>query len=132
MRTWHKELAVVVTILAIIWFLAKGSLVEAVGSLAVILTFCHTQVAFRLEEKHGQSSDPDSVECYRWQSRYFCAKEICWLGYFVILGAWSALVGVFIFLAYPFWRKWKSNKPPRRKNKSELQEFNSSLKKWEF
>ena len=104
--TWQKELAVVIVILATVWFSAKANWIEALGSLAVILTFCHTQVAFRLEEQQERSDNPHSVECYKWQSRYFCAKEICWLGFFVAMGAWSALVGVFVFLAYPWWRKW--------------------------
>lgn len=46
------------------------------------------------------------VECYRWLQRYFIGKELCWLVYFVWLGAWSALVGVFIFMLYPLWRRY--------------------------
>ncbi len=44
------------------------------------------------------------VHCHRWLTRYLVGKEFCWLAYFVILGAYSALVGVGIFLAYPIWR----------------------------
>ena len=98
MKTWHKELAVVTTTLLGVWFFTGRGWLEAIGSAAVILTFCHTQVAFRLEENQARSNNPHLVDCYKWQSRYFCAKELCWLSYFVVLGAWSALVGVFIFL----------------------------------
>ncbi len=113
-KTWQKELGVVVSILGCVWLATGGGWIESLGAIAVILTFCHTQVAFRLEEQHEQSDNPDSVHCYRWQSRYFCLKEVCWLGYFVALGAWSALVGVFVFLAYPWWRKHhrRKMKPP--------------------
>ena len=29
-----------------------------------------------------------------------------WLVYFVAKGAWSAIAGVALFLAYPLWRRW--------------------------
>lgn len=121
MRTWKKELAAVIVILAMVWFFSGGGLIEAVGSIAVIFTFCHSQVAFRLEEQHRDNLEqPDgsinvhTVDCFRWQSRYFCFKELCWLLYFSALGAYSALVGVFVFLAYPYWRKLHRRKVPDR------------------
>lgn len=52
------------------------------------------------------------VECH-WKLKYFLvSKEICWLVYFVVLGAYSALVGVGVFLAYPVWRhQYRKRKP---------------------
>jgi len=44
------------------------------------------------------------VDCHHWARRYLVGKEICWLIYFVVLGAYTALVGVAVFLAYPIWR----------------------------
>ena len=50
--------------------------------------------------------------CYRWATRYLIGKEICWLVYFVVLGAHSALVGVGVFLLYPVWRhQYRKRKP---------------------
>lgn len=52
------------------------------------------------------------VECHWKLKWYLVSKEICWLGYFVYLGAWSALVGVVLFLLYPLWRHWYRSKWP--------------------
>ena len=127
-QTWQWELAVIVTVLTGVWFFTGGGAIEAVGSLAVIITFCHTQVSFRLEEKQKIPNNPHTIECYRFQSRYFLAKEICWLVYFSLLGAWSALVGVFLFLLYPFWRKrWTRH---RLSQQRELETFKDILDEW--
>jgi len=55
------------------------------------------------------------VDCHHWARRYLVSKEICWLVYFVMLGAWSALVGVGIFLFYPVWRHYYRTKKPKTK-----------------
>lgn len=109
MRTWQIELAVVASILLAVFVLAGKSSVELIGSLAVLFTFATAQVATRFSEavaeyevKHGVTI----VTCHAWYNRYFLAKEFLWLLYFVLLGAWSALVGVFVFLVYPAWRTW--------------------------
>lgn len=44
------------------------------------------------------------VDCHWKLKWYLIGKELLWLGYFVTLGAWSALVGVGLFLLYPIWR----------------------------
>ena len=146
-KTWHIETFVVAVILAGVAvcsqiFLEKGP-VEWIGALAVLLTFCHVQVADRLaeaEDHRSRLADEASflsqhyehakmkpeveevraatarlhvhVECH-WKLKYFLvSKEICWFGYFVILGAWSALVGVGVFLLYPVWRhQYRKRKP---------------------
>ena len=111
MKTWHYEFLFVAVVLATVAacaqaFLGKG-LIEWVGALAVLLTFAHVQVADRLAEqaaKEEQAQGDATVDCHRWARRYLVGKEICWLIYFVVLGAYSALVGVAVFLAYPIWR----------------------------
>jgi len=119
MKTWHYEMFFVAIILATVAvcsqiFLGKG-LVEWVGSLAVLLTFAHVQVAERLAEqaaKEEQVQGDATVDCHRWARRYLVSKEICWLVYFVFLGAYSALVGVGIFLLYPLWRHYYRKRNP--------------------
>lgn len=112
MRTWVKELLLVSAALVVV-LAAKGvSVVELIGTAAVILAFCHVQVATRLDEaaEIGERSSCSSarehgVSCRAWLERYLVAKEILWCAYFVMLGAYSALVGVAAFLLYPLWRK---------------------------
>lgn len=95
--------------------LVRGEGIEFVGAAAVTLTFTHAQVADRLAEAERNKSslygadsaiNEHSVHCHAWLTRYLVTKEILWCVYFVVLGAWSALVGVAVFLAYPLWRKW--------------------------
>jgi hypothetical protein len=104
-RTWMAELAVVWLVLIGVVGLTRGGLIEAVGALAVLAAFAHAQVAERMREREALKSNPD-VHCHRWSTRYFMAKELLWLSYFVAHRSWSALVGVGVFLAYPLWRKW--------------------------
>jgi hypothetical protein len=103
LRTWHKESLVVGIILAAVAVI-KGQPIEWLGALAVFLTFMHAQIAFRLSESESRQSLVQ-VECYWKAQYYFLAKEACWFLYFICLGAWSALIGVLIFLLYPLWRK---------------------------
>ncbi len=105
MKTWVWELAVVSLVLIGVVAVTHGGPVEAVGTLAVLATFAHAQVAERMREKEALKAKPD-VHCHRWSTRYFLAKELLWLSYFVAHRSWSALVGVGVFLAYPLWRKW--------------------------
>lgn len=105
MRTWHIEAAVVAIILGFVFSLSGHQPIELVGSLAILATFMHCQVSFRLQEAEERRKQAE-VYCYRWLTRYFLIKEALWLIYFVWHGAWSALVGVFVFLLYPLWRGW--------------------------
>lgn len=112
-RTWQVELGVVAVALGATWFLSGGGYREALGSCAVVAGFAHAQVADRLAE---QASFVErlaenmigerlrAVDCWRWARRYYVTKEALWLGYFLSLQAWAALVGVVVFLAYPLWR----------------------------
>ncbi len=105
MKTWMAEIAVVWLVLIGVVWLTRGGLLEAVGALAVLAAFAHTQVTERMREKQAAKVKPD-VHCYRWSLRYFMAKELLWCSYFVAHKSWSALVGVGVFLAYPIWRSW--------------------------
>lgn len=105
MKTWKIEMMVVAAILGVVNYLTHGLhlSIELVGSLAVLLTFGHAQIADRLAEQEGLRDKP-TVDCHRMMWWYFGAKEMCWLFYFLFTHTYSALVGVFVFLAYPVWR----------------------------
>ena len=106
-KTWHLEMLVVALVLSTVAFFSDKGWVEWVGALAVLLTFAHVQVADRLAEQAAleeQAKGEVTVDCHRWARRYLVGKEICWLVYFIVLGAYSALVGVGVFLLYPIWR----------------------------
>lgn len=104
MKTWQKEALVVGVILFGTALLSRAPAIEYIGSLAVLFTFMHAQVGFRFSEAaQNQVSEP--VSCHKLSTRYFLAKEVLWFSYFAMLGAWSALIGVLVFLLYPFWRK---------------------------
>lgn len=120
---------VVTTILLVVNYFTHGFNItmELIGSSAVLLTFGHAQIADRLAEAENQriryaadSVYPTKeakikVECFRKLWWYYVGKEACWLAYFVYTHAYSALVGVFVFLAYPVWRRmyrlWKETHP---------------------
>lgn len=105
MKTWKVELLVVSLLLLIINIIRDNLFtVELLAAFAVILSFGHAQIADRLAEKEGQKETPD-VSCYKKLRFYFIGKELFWCLYFFLNHSYSALVGVFIFLAYPFWRK---------------------------
>lgn len=115
LRTYHIELGFALVCLSLIAILSGKGWVEWIGVAAVYFTFAHTTVADRLAEaqaKEIKEKNKATVECFHKLEKYFYAKEICWCVYFFILGAWSALAGVFLFMVYPFWRKWwRRHKP---------------------
>jgi hypothetical protein len=115
LRTYHFELSVAFLFLsAVAAYSGKGS-IEWIGVLAVFFSFAHTSVADRLAEaqaKEAATASQVRVACYYKLERYFYAKEICWCIYFYLLGAWSALAGVGLFLVYPLWRRlWRRYYP---------------------
>ena len=102
---FHIEDVFVFIVLMTTAFLSKGGYIEWLGVLAVFMTFKHTVEAFRLEdvvermEAHGDTA----YNSHGRQTHYFYIKESLWFIYFFLLGAWSGLVGVIIFLLYPLW-----------------------------
>jgi len=107
-RTWHKEVLVVGAILAAVAYLENRP-IGWLCAVAVLFTFMHAQVSFRLSEAEEQRTIIQ-VECYKKAQYYFLAKESCWFLYFALLGAWPALVGVLVFLLYPIWRQYHRRK----------------------
>jgi hypothetical protein len=114
-KTYVIEYIFVATVLIVVALVSKKGMVEWLGVLAVFLTFGHTSIADRLHEREANRYSIDKkveVNCYWKLNYYFVAKEVCWFVYFYLLGAWSALVGVVVFLLYPLWRKlWRKYKP---------------------
>ncbi len=105
MKTWKVEMLVVAVILLTVNFFAQKLFsIEILAAIAVLLTFGHAQIADRLAEKEAQREEPE-VECFRKMWYYFVGKEIFWLLYFFLNHSYSALVGVFVFLFYPVWRR---------------------------
>ncbi len=114
-KTWVYEFLVVLVVLVLVALITKKGLIEWLGVFAVLVTFGHTQIADRLREREAFRYKIDKiveVECYWKLNWYFYIKETLWFVYFVLLGAYSALAGVFIFLLYPIWRKWWRKKHP--------------------
>lgn len=111
-HTWHIEVLFVLPLLMIPAIVINKGWVEWIGVAAVFFSFMHASVAERLAEAekirstiYNAPDHPIAVHCYSKLEKYFYTKEVCWCLYFFILGAWSALIGVFIFLIYPSWRK---------------------------
>ena len=114
MRMWKIEFLFATTCLFFAWIISGMKPIEIIGSIAVLLTFSHVQVSSRLDEEAKKLENDNSVsnnkgghtvECRAWLERYLIGKESCWCIYFIAMGAYSALVGAFLFLAYPFWRR---------------------------
>lgn len=126
-RTYHIEEGLVLISLILVGIFAGKSPVEWIGVLAVFFTFKHTIISERLQEAEAERAARDglhtvTVECYPKLGQNFLIKEVLWFGYFVLLGAWSALAGVVIFLLYPTWRKYyRKHRPlaerPERKKR---------------
>lgn len=103
--TWQCEAAFVAFVLAVVVLSTGNHFKEWVGSGAVFFSFMHAQIADRMKEKQAAMEKP-SVECWPFLQRYFYTKEALWFVYFVLSETWSALVGVFVFMLYPLWRKY--------------------------
>ncbi len=90
-------------------------LADWVALVGVVYSFAHASVADRLAEVEGDrvtAGQAPIIECYNKLHTSFVKREIAWLLTFLLLQSWSALAGVFIFLAYPAWRKaWRRTYP---------------------
>lgn len=102
-RTWQLEACFVALVLSAVALVSRKGAIEWLGVAAVLITWMHASVADRL------AAQPHAVECHAWARRYWIAKECLWFVYFAWLGAWSALAGVVLFLAYTQWREaWRA------------------------
>lgn len=110
MRTWQLELLAVGVVLGLMLVVTSAPPVELVGAGAVLAGFAHAQISDRMAAAQAALPAP-SVHCYRWALRYFVAKEALWVGYFVLHHSYAALVGCWVFLAYPVWRRaWRARR----------------------
>lgn len=135
-ETWHIERAFIFTVLAAVALITRRPWVEWFGVAAVTLTFNHASVANRLEEKEGErvrKGGTATVECYRWLQRYFYGKEATWFVYFLLIEAYSALVGVIVFFFYGQWRAlWRSYHPiEEAQEESELERAQRRIRELE-
>lgn len=108
-QTYVIEYVVVSIVLVATAIISKKGLVEWIGVAAVFLTFGHASIAERLREREALrhlARSPVEVHCYWKLPYYFYAKETLWFAYFILIGAWSALAGVVLFLAYSPWRTY--------------------------
>lgn len=123
MKTWQAELGVVTVLLGAIVIFRHAPMIEWLASAAVLASFAHGQVADRLAEREGiraslaNDKRTDFTECWKWAHRYYWAKELLWTAFFWATGAWAALAGALIFIAYPVWRKqWRKYSPIDRES----------------
>lgn len=105
LRTWHFEMVFVAAALGAVLLLTGGAWPELVCAAAVLAGFGHAQVSDRLAA-HQASLVSAPVDCFRWSTRYFVAKELLWVAFFTLQQSYAALVGCGVFLVYPFWRSW--------------------------
>lgn len=108
-QTFVIEYVFVGIILIAVALISKKGWIEWLGVGAVFLTFGHASIAERLREREALrhlKKTPIEVACYWKLSYYFYAKEVLWFAYFIFIGAWSALVGVGVFLIYTPWRTY--------------------------
>lgn len=73
----------------------------------VYYTFHYISVARRMEEaehRRATSGEHTYVACYHKITSYFYRKECLFFLGFLILEAWSALLGALLFISYPHWR----------------------------
>lgn len=118
--TWKVEIAVVAAVLSVTTLLTGDTWRSWLASAAVLLTFAHAQIADRLAEREAARARPE-VECYRKAKVFFVAKETLWVVFFLAAGAWPALIGCGIFLAYPVWRRvWRRWYPLQREQPRNL------------
>jgi hypothetical protein len=138
MQTHQLEYVVVIVVLLLVRFMTGGfSLPQTQGALelaslwhdaglrtwladwvalfGVYFSFAHASVADRLAEVEGDRATAGQapiIECYGKLHTSFLKREVAWFLTFFLLHAWSALAGVFIFLAYPVWRRaWRRHYP---------------------
>ena len=126
--TWVHESMVAALILCFVPLITGALWYEWFGVAAVFFSFLHASVADRLSEaerlreqterlreqegRFGQYRSSENgvplyrVHCWKKERQYFLVKEFFWFVYFIALKAWSALVGVGLFLAYRAWRSY--------------------------
>ena len=111
LRTRHIENIFVLLVLAIPLYISGYHATDWLAYGAVFFTFKHAQIADRMREQEEAREKP-SIECAEWSDRFFVAKEVLWVGFFILAGAYTALVGCGLFLLYPAWRRFYRKRWP--------------------
>ena len=109
LHTYQLEMALALGILIATALISQKGWIEWIGVVAVFISFGHMTLSDRLAEREAvlhKSRIRKNV--HTMLNAYLVSKEILWFAYFILVGAWSALTGVILFLAYPLWRRyWK-------------------------
>lgn len=126
-HTYQIEFGFVLLVLIVITLLSGGEAVEWIGAGAVFFAFAHAKVANRLSERESYRQSQahcrgiDMLSYHNKTKSYFILKEVLWFAYFILLGAWSALAGVILFLLYEPWRHvWRKYHPLEAKFKQQI------------
>jgi hypothetical protein len=129
-KTWIYE-ALIVSIFLIMSLLLNNLSFEAIlSAIAVFYSFMHIQVADRLQEQESLKNDIN-IECYNKLNKYLILKEVLWVMFFIISGAYPALLGCILFIFYPLWRKYYRSKikPLKKLNFNKAVTFNTEYYK---
>lgn len=78
---------------------------NACGAAAVYSSFEYVTIATRLEEASHNGKTP-LVKCVGKLLRVLVRREALWLLTFALLGAWTSMAGIPLFLLYPVWRRY--------------------------
>lgn len=110
LKAHHLETLIAATILTLVAVVSGRGWVEWIGVFGVTLTFEYQVLSTYLREHsearkkvHGPTAK-DAAVLTEIQILYYL-KECVWIAYFLFLGAYSALAGTIIFIAYGFWRR---------------------------
>ncbi len=110
LKAHHLETVIAALILSAVATLSGRGWVEWIGVFGVTLTFEYQVLSTYLREHsearkkvHGPTAK-DAAVLTEIQVLYYL-KECVWIAYFLFLGAYSALAGTMIFIAYGFWRR---------------------------
>ncbi|MFA5987031.1 MAG: hypothetical protein WC797_00035 [Candidatus Paceibacterota bacterium] len=103
------ETGLVFLILSITAILSGKGWVEWVGVFGVVFTFEYQVLSTYLAE-HGEArkrigKHVKSDFIYKEIQLLYYTKEIVWISYFLLLGAYSAIVGTIVFICYGVWRR---------------------------
>jgi hypothetical protein len=115
-KVHYFETGFVFLILAGTALISDKGWVEWVGVFGVIFTFEYQVLSTYLRE-HAEArkkigKDVRSDFIYKEIQFLFYTKELIWITYFLLLGAYSAIVGTIVFICYGIWRKLYRNEYP--------------------
>ena len=104
-------MALALGILVTTALISQKGWIEWIGVVAVFISFGHMTLSDRLAEREvALHKSRIRKNVHTLLNAYLVSKEILWFAYFILVGAWSALTGVILFLAYPLWRRyWKKH-----------------------